>query len=160
MTTFIIIIGLVLTLIIYFFISNKIRVKKLNDEINEICLAHEKLNYPELDKKTQLNIMETGNMNSIAELVPEFKDKGVPFRLLKKYITISKNDLKEHIKISGFIEKQKLENAPNPEHDGIWLLKDKIIDQERGMTHRTWKVNNESEVAEIYADLLWNKVTD
>ena len=160
MTTFIIIIGLILMFIIYFFISNKIGVKKHNDRVEEICLAHEKLKYPKLDKKTQLEIMETGNMNPIAELVPDFKDKGVPFKLLKKYITISKNDLKEYIKISGFIEKQKLENAPNPEHDGIWLLKGKIIDQERGITHRTWKVNNESEIAEIYTDLLWNKVTD
>jgi hypothetical protein len=156
MTTFIIIIGLILIFIIYFFLSNKIRVRKHNDRIKEIYLAHEKLKYPELDKKTQLEIMVTGDSRPISELTPVHK--GVPYDLLKKYITISKNELKEYIILSGFIEKQKLENAPNPKHDGIWLLKNKIIDQERGVIQRTWKTKNEKEVIEIYTDLLWNRV--
>lgn len=160
MTTFIIIIILIILWIIYFYISNKIGVKNHNKRVNEICIAHKKINYPKLDKKVQLEIMESGNMSPIAELVPNLKDKGVPSNLLKKYITISMSDLKEHIKYSGFIEKQKLENAPNPKHDGIWLLKDRIIDQERGIIHRTWKVKDENEIAEVYADLLWSRIID
>ncbi|WP_157588896.1 hypothetical protein [Psychroserpens burtonensis] len=139
-------------------ISNKIGVKKLNDEFDEICLAHEKLKYPELDKITQLEIMETGNLKPIAELVPEYKDKGTPTKLLKNYITITKTEFRNYLIETGFIEKQKIENADNPEQDGIWLLKDKIIDQERGHIHRTWNIGNINEASEIYVNLLWEKL--
>ena len=114
MKTFIIIIGLVIILIIFFLISNKIGVKKHNREFYEICLAHEKLKYPVLDKKTQLEIMETENLSPIAELVPEFKDKGTPLKLLKKYITITKTEFRNYLIESGFIEKQRIEYAHNP----------------------------------------------
>ncbi|PHS63375.1 MAG: hypothetical protein COB12_09505 [Flavobacterium sp.] len=158
MTTFIIIIGLVLILIIYFLISNKIGIKKLNDEINEICIAHEKLNYPELDKKTQLEIMETGDLSPIAKLVPEHKDKRTPLKLLKNYITITKTEFRNYLIETGFIEKQKIENAHNPKQDGIWLMKDKIIDQERGYTHRSWNIKNMNEASDVYVNLLWEKL--
>lgn len=158
MATFLIIIGLVFILIIYFLISNKIESKKLNNEINEICLAHEKLKYPKLDRITQLKILETGNLSPIAELAPEHRDKETPTKLLKNYITITKTELKNHLIETGFIEKQKIENALNPEQDGVWLTKNKIIDQERGYIHRTWSVSNLNEASDVYVNLLWERM--
>jgi hypothetical protein len=158
MTAFIIILGLVLILIIYFKTSNRIGVEKINNEIIEICFAHEKLKYPKLDKKTQFEIMETGDLSPIAKLVPEYQNNGTPRKLLKNYITVSKEDFKEYLNQSDFLDKHRIENAPNPEHDGFWLLKDKIIDQERGQIHRSWKIKNTNEASNVYVNLLWEKL--
>lgn len=152
------ILGLVLLLIIYFFISKKIRTEKLSNEINKVCLTHEKLKYPELDKITQMKIMETGDLSSIAKLVPEYKDKVTPTKLLEKYITITKAEFSDYLIQSVYIEKQKIENANNPEQDGIWIIEDKIVDQERGQIHRSWKISNMNEASDIYGNLLWKRL--
>lgn len=158
MTTFLIIVGVIGGLLGAFLISNRIGVKRLMRENNEICDAHENIGYPELDKDVQFRIMETGDISPIAQLIPELSEKGTPFKLLKYYIKISKNDFKGYLLKSDFLNKHKIENAPNPKHDGIWIRGNEIIDQERGYVHRTWQISNDKEAIDIYGDLLWEKI--
>lgn len=127
-------------------------------EHREISEAHEKLGYPELDRETQFNIMETGNLKPIAALIPEFTDKGIPLKLLRHYIKISEEEFKEYLSKSGFLGRQKIENASNPEHDGVWIKGNQIIDQERGQTHRTWNILTKEDAINVYSDLLWEKM--
>lgn len=158
MTTFLIIVGIIGGLLGAFLISNRIRVKRLIQENNEVCDAHKKIGYPALKKDVQFRIMETGDLFPIAQLIPEFRDKGTPYKLLRHYIKISKIDFKEYLLKSDFLDKHKIDNAPNPKHDGIWIRGNEIIDQERGYVHRTWKISNDNEAIDIYGDLLWEKI--
>lgn len=158
MTTFIIIIGLISSLIIYFFISNKIETRKYKKELNEILLEHRKIGYPRIDKNTQMIIIATSDTSPISKLIPESKSNWIPIELVEKYITVSKTEFKEYLKSSNALEKYKIENAPNPKHDGIWISGNKIIDQERGITHRTWNIKSEIEIIDVYVDLLWNRM--
>ncbi|MCM8568572.1 hypothetical protein NE848_04230 [Gramella jeungdoensis] len=147
-----------MTLILYLFISRNRSLKKIKNETDEILLAHKNIGFPEIEKTIQLKIMTTGDLTPIAELIPAYRNRDAPLKLLKHYITISKKELAEHLKESGFIEKQKIENAPGAKHDGIWLQGNRIIEQEKGYVHRSWDVKNEDQAAEIYCDLLWQKI--
>ncbi|MCB9425809.1 MAG: hypothetical protein H6584_02095 [Flavobacteriales bacterium] len=157
MKKLLILLALIFIVVTYRFFSNRTKNKKTKDLIDEICNAHQSINYPELDKKTQLEILLTGNLTPIGELVSTHKDKGVPVKLLKNYITISKKEICTHLIDTGYIDKRKIENASNPKEDGIWILKDKIIDQERGNTHQEWKISSIEDAADVFADLLWEK---
>jgi len=112
MTTALIIIGIVAGTFMAFRFSNKIAVKRLNQENKEICDAHQQIEYPELEKNVQFRIMETGDYSPISNLIPGLKTKRTPHILLKHYIKISKNDFKEYLWNSNFLERHKIENAP------------------------------------------------
>jgi len=158
MITLIVILGIFGGLIISFLIYNKLAVDRFDKDIQLVCDAHKNINYPDLDNQTQMRIIETGDLTPIGNLIPELSEKGVPLKLLKYYIKISKSDFKEYLKSSGFIDKHKIENATNPKQDGIWIKNNQIIDQERGMTHRTWNINSDFDSIDIYVDLLWNRI--
>ena len=120
--------------------------------------AHKKMGYPALEKSIQCKIMETGDLSPIGDLVPSLKSKGTPFALLKNYITISKSEFKNHLNSTDFLEKQKIENAPNPHHDGVWIKGSQIIAQERGQTHQSWDFKTNEEAIEVFTNLLWKKL--
>ncbi|NOU61988.1 hypothetical protein [Marinifilum caeruleilacunae] len=158
MTTLLIILGAIGALTGVFLISNRIGLKRIMQEKNEVLNAHKKLGYPKLEKSVQFKIMETGDISPIAQLIPELSEKSTPLILLRHYITISKNEFKEYLLKSDFVNKHKVENAPNPKHDGMWIRENEIIDQERGYVHRTWQISSDKEAIDIYSDLLWEKI--
>ena len=158
MTTFLIIVGIIGVLIAIFLISNSNAVKKHKKEYQEVCDAHKKLGYPELDRDTQFKIMMTGDLSPIGALIPEFKSKIIPMELLRHYIKISKEEFKDFLGQTEFLEHQKITNAPNPNHDGIWIKDNQIIDQERGQIHRTWNIQSDKDAINVYGDLLWEKL--
>lgn len=158
MTIFLIIVGIILGLLGVFLISNRISIKKSIQENNDICDAHKKLGYPELEKDVQFKIMETGDLTPIAQIIPELSEKGTPYTLLKHYIKISKKDFNDYLFNSDFLERQKIENAPNPNYDGFWIKGNEIIEQERGHIYNTWSTSNDKEAINFYCDLLWEKI--
>ena len=153
-----VLIGIVGGLIVAFLIYNKLSDDRYYKGIQLVCDAHEHINYPALDSQTQMRIIESGDLTPIGNLIPELSDKGVPPKLLKHYIKISKTDFKEYLKSSGFIEKYKIENAPNPTYDGIWIKNKQIIEQERGIIVRTWNIKDESDTLDFFVDSLWSKM--
>jgi len=156
MTAIIIIITIILTLILYSIIKNKIEDNRYEKTQKLINQAHEKIGYPKIDRETQMKMIINGDTSPITKLTPDINYIYRPTNLLDKYITITKSDFKEYLQLNfNVLEKYKLENAPNPKHDGIWISGDKIIDQERGMIQRTWNNLSEKEVSDIYGDLMW-----
>jgi hypothetical protein len=154
--------GILIVSILAFFVWNKRGVEKIQKEVEEVNRAHEQIGYPKLEKEIQFRIMETGDLTPIAELIPELKSKGIPIKLLKHYIKVSKEEFKQYLTESNFIHNHRIESASNPLQDGIWLSakggKLRIIDQERGHIDREWVVQNEKEAVDVYADLLWEKI--
>lgn len=136
----------------------KLKGNERNKELQRTISIHEYLGYPKLHEEDQFNILVNFDVSSIRELSPELEGQEIPFSILKKYITISKADFKALMKRKNFLDKHKLENAPNPGHDGIWWTGETIIDQERGYIHQKWEASNEDEALNIYVNILWEKV--
>ena len=160
MTLFLIIIGILVALTGTFLVLNKIGINRLIRENKEVCDAHKKLGYPELEETIQFLILETGDLSPISDLIPELKSKGTPKSLLNYYIKVTKKDFIEHICSSRFIENHTIKDNPDTWlQDGIWIKdygdRKIIVSQERGITYKTWDFKTKNEAAKIYADFLW-----
>ena len=157
MTAIIIIITLIITLILFSLVKNKIEDNRYRKTQRIINQAHEKIGYPKIDRETQMKMVINEDTSPITNLIPGINYIYRPTNLLDKYITISKSDFKEYLQLNFHVlDKYNLKNAPNPKQDGVWISGDKIIDQERGMIHRTWNNVSKKEISDIYGDLMWS----
>ena len=155
--TILIIFGLIGFLILR---SKRRRKKELEIE-QQIIKAHEKLGFPEIDKETQLKMIIDSDYSPIKELTPEIRMDNISFGLIRRYLTIKQSDLKNYLMRENVLSKFYFENAPNEKHDGRWIKKINanhfdVIDQERGIIHKTWTFYNFEEVADFYAtEMSW-----
>lgn len=157
------ILGSILFALIALIAFGRIKIIIENRQAQKIIEAHRRIGFPELDKKIQFSILETYDLRPIVNLIPQLNYKFHTHKLLKYYITITKEELIEHLIISGFIEKHTIIDDPDTWlQDGIWLKdygqKKIIVDQEKGHVFNTWTVNTNREVAKIYSEILWKKI--
>ncbi|WP_299381955.1 hypothetical protein [uncultured Lacinutrix sp.] len=157
MNTIIIIITIIVGLILFSIVKNKIEDNRYKKALSLINQAHEKIGFPELDRETQMKMIINNDITPIKNLTPDINYKYRPTSVIDKYITIEKSDFKDYLHLNiYFLDKYKLENAPNSKHDGIWIAGNKIIDQERGLIHRTWNDLTEKDISNVYGDFMWD----
>ncbi len=127
-------------------------------EIQETISILDRTGALKLKEEDQFNILLHSDLTSIRKLSPELSNRSIPFSIVGKYISTTKENFKEYLKNKDFLEQNKLENAPNPKHDGIWWNGKNIIDQEHGHVHQEWKAPTENDALDVYVDLLWKKI--
>ena len=125
-------------------------------EFKEICTAHKEIGYPKLDNETQMRMLETEDLTPIGNLIPRYRNKGIPFKLLKHYITISKSELKEYLKRTNVLERHKIESAPSTEADGLWIRDKQVILKEKGHILESWDISKENEAIDVFTDMFWS----
>jgi hypothetical protein len=114
---------------------------------NEVYIAHKKIGFPKLDKKTQIDILLNDNLEPIKCLIPDIQDKGFPLGLLNEYITITKTELKAYMKQINYLDKKIAEYSET--YDGFWLRKNidtfEFFQRERGNSfdHQVFKTEDE-----------------
>jgi hypothetical protein len=159
----ILIIGCILLVFVALIIFGRIQVVKEKREFRKVLKTHKQLGFPNLEKKTQFSIIETGNLLPILNLTPEINFRFNALKLLQFYITVTKEEFIEHLINSGYIEKHTIIDEPDTWlQDGIWLKdygeKKIIIEQGRGHVFNTWTINTTREAAKIYCEILWKKI--
>ena len=118
--------------------------------------AHKRAGFPALDRNTQLNILLKRDYSALRNLVAEVSSQGFPLAILKEYITISKQELKDYLKSVDYV--QQMLDSYHPTSDGIWLIESeqgfKMFDRERGVEHEPNLLSSEDEVLNIYVGIL------
>lgn len=113
-----------------------------------IYKAHQLLGFPKFDKTTQFDIIINSDYSHIKNLCPEFSESEFPLGLLHEYITITTDELVEHLKSIDYIT-TKL-NSWTDTYDGIWLRKAnsiyELVYRERGTERAVDKFDNKHDV--------------
>ena len=89
-------------------------------EHKEIFDAHKKIGYPELNKETQFNILDSEDLTSIKQLT-DFNF--VPSGLLDHYITIEPDEYFKHLKKSEILGRMNLDQEDDKLTDGFFIEK-------------------------------------
>jgi hypothetical protein len=133
----------------------EIRTKKIERETIKL---HNDLNYPSLKDEDQFKILEEYDLTSIKNLSPKFKELLVPNCVIKNYISVSKDDFRNHLISSDFVNKKSNKYKTHPKEDGFWWDGEKIIDQERGIRYQYWNAKSKEEALDVYIKILWGKI--
>lgn len=88
------------------------------NEHKEIFEAHKRIGYPEIQKETQFQILDTEDLAPIKQLTSfEF----VPIKLLDHYITIEPDEYFEHLKKNNTLERMNLDHLEDKLSDGFYI---------------------------------------
>ncbi|SMG53856.1 hypothetical protein SAMN05661096_04105 [Marivirga sericea] len=106
-------------------------------QAKEIYLEHEKIGFPKISEQDQANMLIWHSPEIINKLTPGFNAEFIPPEVAKKYISISKETLREHFKGSGYIERLNENHKLFPKQDSQWVEKNGVSGyqlkvQERG----------------------------
>lgn len=120
----------------------------------KILKAHKILGFPNFSKPEQIEMVLKSDYSKIANLTHYGE---WTYDLLDSYITITPEELSEHLYTSGIYKNILIEDAV--EKDGIWILKSKeekyeFIDQERGVIYKKENFTNLEFAINQYAKVI------
>ncbi len=127
---------------------------------NEVYRFHEKMGFPEISKKDQLEMLTTYNYEPIKRLAPkEINDLPFPLGLIKEYITITKAEFKNYLIEIDYVQTQLEKYTPT--YDGFWVRMKgnqyEFFERERGHEFNFKILETADEVVDMYVNLLgWN----
>lgn len=123
---------------------------------SEIYKAHKAIGFPKIDDLTQFRILIEDYYEPIKNITPEFKESGFPLGILNEYISVTKEELKDHLKSIKYIESQL--KSYSKTYDGHWLRKldngFEFFERERGNEFGNKILKNEDDVLDIFVGII------
>jgi hypothetical protein len=122
----------------------------------KIYKAHKAIGFPKINNSTQFEILINHNYEPIKSLIPEFKESGFPLGILNEYISVTKEQLKEHLKSINYLESQL--KIYSETYDGYWLRKlddgYEFFERERGNEFGNKLLKSKSDALDVYTKII------
>ena len=130
---------------------------------SELYKDHERIGFPKIEESMQFDILVNHKFEHIINLTPDGKDKAFPHGLLLEYITITKAQLKQHLRDIDYIQQQL--DSFSKTFDGYWLQQTEsgyiCFECERGTDYDIIELKSDEEVLDLYTERLgWCCKTD
>jgi len=131
---------------------------------DEIYTHHQAIGFPTLSEQDQLQLLFQENVEIINKLTPGFEANFVPYKVLKAYVTISKERFKNFFLSSNYYESLNRAHKENPSQDGQWLEQSEndsfiFYVQERGQIVQTIKFKSNEEMHDFFVDQFFRKIS-
>lgn len=120
--------------------------------LNNIYDAHKKLGFPKLSHQEQLTVIFEMDYSIIMNICPQYIGQAMPTALLREYLFVSKEDVKEFLVKNNHIKKE-LEKFSDTQ-DGPWLRKVadgyEMVHRDRGKIEYIHHLKSDEEVLDEY----------